>query len=111
MANQAKAEDSRHALTSDVVLSRAQSSGRDDHVGAGQREREGGSDPILVVSDRLMMQHIHADLRQTLGHPLGVVVADLSQQDLGPYAKELGSHPASPVPARPARSHGIASTA
>src|SRR2546423_1124948 len=78
----------------------------------GDGQPEGFRDAVLVVPHGLVVHHVDADLGESLRHPLGVVVADLAEEDLGPYAQELRPHAAGPGftggSGRTRRSHGIA---
>src|SRR5207253_9925498 len=84
-ANETKAERQCPRFPRDVVLGRAESARDDQDLGARQRQGEHLRHALEVVSYRLVMDHVDTDLRETLGYPLRVVVADLAQEDLRPY--------------------------
>ena len=112
MPDQGHAQRGGQAFAGDVVLGGPQPAGGDDHVGPGEGEPEGLGDARLVVPHSLVMQDVHADLREALRHPLGVVVADLAEEDLGPHPQDFGPHPAGSGltggSGRTRRSHGAA---
>ena len=49
-------------------------------------------DAFGVVPHDLVVEHVDADLGEPLPHPLGVRVGDLTQEQLGADADELGPH-------------------
>ncbi len=81
-------------VAGDVVLGRTEPAAHQHHVGARGGESERRDDPLLVVADGLVVHDVHADLGETLRHPLGVRVGDLPEQQLGADRDDLRSHDA-----------------
>src|SRR5439155_4404496 len=98
-ANEPEPEGFGQPLPRDVVLRRSEASRHDHGVCARGGQPEGRHHPLEVVADRLVVEHVDPDFRETLRDPLGVVVADLSEQDLRPDADHFGFHrPAGSAP-------------
>ena len=84
-------------VASDVVLGRPEPSADEHHVGARRREPQRLDDPPLVVADGLVMGDVDADRSELLGHPLGVGVGDLAEQQLGADRQDVSSHSSTPA--------------
>jgi hypothetical protein len=100
---QAESQRRGQPLAGDVVAGGSQAARGDHHVGPGERQAEGLGDALLVVPNGPVMEHVHADLGQPLGDPLGVRVGDLAEQDLGADADDLRVHEAGSRGGRSAR--------
>ncbi len=82
----------RDRLAREIVLRRAQTAGHEHDVGARGRERQGLRDAVDVVPHRLVMQDVDPDGGQLLGHPPGVRVRDLAEEQLRADRDDLCPH-------------------
>ena len=80
----------------EVVLGRPEPAGHEHDVGPTERDLQHLDDPRDVVADRLVVQDVDPDRGEPFGDPPRVGVGDLTEQQLGPDADDLGPHVSRP---------------
>ena len=77
-------------LSGQVVLGRAESAPGDDDVGAVEGVGDDLFHAARVVADHGLVEEVDAEVGEALGHPCGVGVDDLAEQELGTYGDYFG---------------------
>ena len=77
-------------LLGQVVAGRAEAAGGNDDVGALARDFHTFLQPLRVIADDGVIQHVDADLRQQLRHVARVGIRDVAEQQLGSHGNYLG---------------------
>ena len=71
-------------LFGQIVCRGAEAAGRQNDIAAQERHLQKGSEPLLIIAHRAVIEHRKAQPRQLPGEELRICIHNISEQELGP---------------------------